>query len=305
MAKDIRISTDLFDHPKIIALQREAGQTAVLHLIKLWAYCGKFHTNGILENMSENDIEKAIHWTGKKGHFISSIISQKFLKKNQKFFMINDWKNHNPYVFSEEKRIKSAKKAVNTRWQRYKKQQLKPPKNTDTESIRKLYGSYKIRNTDSIRSRYGIDTPNTPYPYPNPDINIYNISSNHDILSTWKEITGSDLTDDDLNKILSYDFDSIGLAFSKMKKYRAKKINYLLKILESQKEEKTVKAEDGPIIEDEAVKKFISYAETMPSDMKIELILKSYKSRYQPIVEKYLKDHNLIHLSGQELKNSF
>ena len=264
MASDIRLSVDVFDHPKFIALQRMAGSAGVLSLIKLWCYAGKFHSNGILSKMSVNDIENACQWTGKRGHFVDILFQLKLLKKRNNFCIINDWNLHQPFVFNEKKRIKSAKKAINTRWQIHKKQEVKQGKKGYTDRIRPVYDSNQFRNTDSI-----------PLILSTPSVDKRS-SSIVNIPNMYKELTGKNLSDDDLNIIQTFDDDLIQSAFEKMRKYKGRTAAYLIKILNTIMADQNISEREAQIPDDKMLQNFMMTCSMYPSHYLVKDILKTY-----------------------------
>jgi len=266
MASDIRLSTDVFQHPKLITLQRLAGSRGVLSLVKLWCYAGKFHTTGSLTQMSVEEIENAAQWTGKKGEFVDILFQLKLLKKRNNFCIINDWNLHQPFVFSEQKRIKRAQDAAKARWKTHNKHKLKAGKNGDAKRMLSACESHQLSNAKSM-----------PHLLSTPLVDKRS-SSIVNIPIMYKEITKKDLKDDDLKIIQTYEDDLIQSAFEKMQKYKGKSAAYLIKVLKSLKADRDIEQRENQITDEKLLDGFLRTARMYPSDYPVASLLKSYET---------------------------
>ena len=117
MSKDIRIALGFWEHWKTVKVKRILGVEGIESLMRLWDFAAQFHTKGILEGMDIDEIEIAAKWNGERGKFVTTMADDKirFLDKNNGFFMLHDWEEHQGFIFYSEERSKKAKKAVSVR----------------------------------------------------------------------------------------------------------------------------------------------------------------------------------------------
>ena len=132
MNKDIRLKVTFPNHKKTIKLIHFIGCDGFYSLVQLWCYVAQNHPKGILRDYDKYDLEIAARWTGEKGEFTRAVTRKdiNFVKKVAKGFEINDWEEHNPYVFHADERSEKARLAAQARW--------KPSKNkglSDASSI--------------------------------------------------------------------------------------------------------------------------------------------------------------------------
>lgn len=116
---DFRITTDAFDHPKLVKLERQCGAHGVICLLRLWGFTARYHPKGVLNEMTLEDIEIAAKWTGENGLFGKTLLHLHLLdiKANDMGSLsIHDWEEHNSFAFRAPERIKRAKKAAAVRW---------------------------------------------------------------------------------------------------------------------------------------------------------------------------------------------
>lgn len=118
MNKDIRLKVTFPTHKKTIKLIRLAGHEAITSLLQLWCYVAQNHPKGILNDYDKDDLEIAASWNGEPGKFAKAVTKKEinFVKKTAKGFEINDWEEHNPYVFHADERSEKARKAAKARW---------------------------------------------------------------------------------------------------------------------------------------------------------------------------------------------
>ncbi len=113
---DFRIQTSFFTHPKRRKLERRLDKSAVLCLIELWCFTASNKPDGVLTDMSIEDIEIAAGWDGKDGELLSTLVSVRFLDKLTDAYRIHDWTDHNPYAARAEERSLWAIEQNARRW---------------------------------------------------------------------------------------------------------------------------------------------------------------------------------------------
>ena len=118
MNKDIRLKVTFPNHKKTIKLIHLIGAEGFYSLVQLWCYVAQNHPKGILKDYDKYDLEIAARWTGEKGEFTKAVTRKdiNFVKKIAKGFEINDWEEHNPYVFHADERSEKARLAAQARW---------------------------------------------------------------------------------------------------------------------------------------------------------------------------------------------
>lgn len=115
--EDIRLHVDALDHPKLLALQQLAGDGAVLSLIRLWCFAGKYHKTGKLASMDGKLIALASRWPVERaGEFTRALIDLRLLDEKSGVYSIHDWREIQPWIFHADKRSVAAKKAAKSKW---------------------------------------------------------------------------------------------------------------------------------------------------------------------------------------------
>lgn len=115
MNTDFRIGVDFFNHPKIKRLKRRHGDTAVLCLLKLWAFTAIHRCEGRLYEMEKEDILDACEWPGDV-EYVDSLHDFKLLDKDAHWYSIHNWKKHNSWAIGANKRSEKARVAAERRW---------------------------------------------------------------------------------------------------------------------------------------------------------------------------------------------
>ncbi len=113
MSADIRLSVDFLAHHKTLKLKRKLGNEAVLALIGLFCYAGKFRSGGALAGLDAEDIADASGWAGGDAQsYVSTLCEVGFLEKREEgIYSIHDWAKHQPWVAGAEDRKAAASKA--------------------------------------------------------------------------------------------------------------------------------------------------------------------------------------------------
>ncbi len=113
----LNLDLDYFTHPKTSRLVGLLGRGAAELPIRLWAYCGKHHSeSGNLTGYSAQEIETVVGWWGGTGKMVEAMLNVGFLDKIENGFRIHGWKEHAGHLSVFKKRAKSAAKE---RWKKY------------------------------------------------------------------------------------------------------------------------------------------------------------------------------------------
>lgn len=149
MADDFRVAFDFFDHPKTVQLQSRLGAEAIIALMRLWGFAGRYRPKGVLFGMNPKDIAIASHWTGEPDDFVTVLVDIGFLdKRGNGQFSLHDWKSHNGFLYYKPERQKQAKNAAKS----------KP-----------INGRNKLRSAESENQQPKTEAPSpTPSPSPSP-----------------------------------------------------------------------------------------------------------------------------------------
>lgn len=122
----LNLDLDYFEHPKTKRLIGLLGRGSEVLPIKLWRYCGKYHTaDGRLVGHSKQEIESIAGWWGSPGRFYDAMLKVGFAELDGDVFVIHDWKEHAGHFETYKLRATEAAKA---RWKD------KPPKPPDASS---------------------------------------------------------------------------------------------------------------------------------------------------------------------------
>lgn len=136
----LNLDLDYFTHPKTTRLKGLLGKGAAELPIRLWAYCGKYHSEtGTLDGYSPAEIESIVNWQGETGKMVDAMVQVNFLEKNANGYTIHDWKEHAGHLAAFKKRAKSA---AYKRWKSYA--------TSNASSNRK----HKITNAPNLSSPY-------------------------------------------------------------------------------------------------------------------------------------------------------
>ena len=114
----LNLDLDYFNHPKTMRLVSVLGKGSEVLPLKLWCYCGKFHSeNGKLIGYSASELEFTLGWWGKEGELINALIKVELLEKIENGFRVHDWTKHEGHLKSFKER---ASKAAQIRWKKIK-----------------------------------------------------------------------------------------------------------------------------------------------------------------------------------------
>ncbi len=158
MNTDIRLATSFPYHPKIQKLKRRLGPEGAWGWICLLIFTGQHRPDGILANLSDEDIALAAQWDGEPQDLITTLIDLRLLDQDGETLTVHDWNTHNPYAAHAPERSERAKKAAAKRWGK--------EKSRDATSIVKQCGE----NDLAIQRASSSNAPSPdPFPDPSPD----------------------------------------------------------------------------------------------------------------------------------------
>jgi hypothetical protein len=108
----IAVSVDLPDHPKVLSLSVALGEERVeAYLIRLWAYCGRLVSGGILRGDSaEISAEKACQWRGERGRLVSAMVETGWLDRVSDGLAIHDWNDHAGRLIQKAEKERARKR---------------------------------------------------------------------------------------------------------------------------------------------------------------------------------------------------
>jgi hypothetical protein len=95
----LNIDLDYFEHRKTRRLIVLLGRGAEVLPIRLWAYCGKFHSeDGKLTGYSDQEIESAAGWWGKPGEMLDGLRQAGYMTKEGKVWSMKNWLEHQGHI---------------------------------------------------------------------------------------------------------------------------------------------------------------------------------------------------------------
>ncbi|MFU2207203.1 hypothetical protein [Solidesulfovibrio sp. C21] len=104
MNTDIRLSTEFWDHPKTVKLERRLGLQGPKSLQILWMWTAKNHPDGRLEGEDVEGIEIAAKWPGNESTFVETLVSLRWLDQDGDTFCLHDWREHNAWAAEADSR---------------------------------------------------------------------------------------------------------------------------------------------------------------------------------------------------------
>jgi len=113
---DIRLKVGFRDNAKIMGLEEELGEGAVLSLLTFWCWVSINRPDGVLSGLKKEHIELHARWRGNAMSFFCAMLSRNFVTEKEGVFIVHDWKEHQPYCFHKEIRVARAKRAASERW---------------------------------------------------------------------------------------------------------------------------------------------------------------------------------------------
>lgn len=98
MNTDIRLSTEFWDHPKTVKLERRLGLQGPKSLQILWSWAAKYHPDGRLEGEDIEAIEIAAKWPGDEGKFVETLLALRWLDLDGETYCLHDWREFNSHL---------------------------------------------------------------------------------------------------------------------------------------------------------------------------------------------------------------
>lgn len=106
---DFRLSTGIFEHPKVLKLERKLGEGAVLSYIRLLRFTAQNKPDGNLTGMDIDDIEIAAGYKGTPGSLVPVLFELNLLDHTGDTITVHDWAQHNPYACGAPRRSEIAR----------------------------------------------------------------------------------------------------------------------------------------------------------------------------------------------------
>lgn len=113
----LNIDLDFPDHPKTKLLVGLLGKGSEMLLLRLWSYCGRFHSvDGVLEGITAQEIEALVGWWGQPGRMVEVMLARKWLYRTQAgWLQVHEWAEHQGHLAVFKAR---AKNAALSRWKK-------------------------------------------------------------------------------------------------------------------------------------------------------------------------------------------
>jgi hypothetical protein len=156
MNTDFRISTSLFQHPKLLRLRQELGAEGALCLIQLWGFAAMNRPGGRLAAMSTTDIALAAGWNGDSQRLIDVLVELRWLDVRRHTYYLHGWYEHQQCVIHSRNRSRVASHAAKARWR--------------SITQKRLEDAGEVGCSEHARSIAGSNAP-SPAPSPNPKKN--------------------------------------------------------------------------------------------------------------------------------------
>lgn len=105
MAWDCRLMSDFYNHPKTIKLLRVYGGDGVVALQRLWCFATEYRPNGVLTDMTREDLADTCRIDAKRLDFIDDLVSMRWLDYDaeHQVYSIHNWVLRQPNVVNREK----------------------------------------------------------------------------------------------------------------------------------------------------------------------------------------------------------
>ncbi len=113
---NLNVDLNFPDHPKTKRLAALIGRDPEAMLLRIWCYCGKYHTDsGRLEGLSAQEVEALAGWRGKPGAMCEAMTRTKWLEMDGGTYVVHDWREHQGHLQAYKER---GKMMANRRWGR-------------------------------------------------------------------------------------------------------------------------------------------------------------------------------------------
>ncbi len=116
----LNVDLDYFDHRKTKRLIGLLGKGSEILPIRLWAYCGKFHSeDGRFTGYSEQEIESISSWWGKSGELLPAMKTSNWMNQDSAGWFMVAWHEHQGHLMAFKLKGKAM---AETRWRRVREQ---------------------------------------------------------------------------------------------------------------------------------------------------------------------------------------
>lgn len=112
------MSTTWRNHRKRKRLRATLGADAVLAIMDLWSYAAEMHTDGLLRNMTPQDMADEVDYTGDAGRLVEALVQLGLLDPPSEtcgHYSFHDWAEHQRWLVGYAQRSERAKRAVRIR----------------------------------------------------------------------------------------------------------------------------------------------------------------------------------------------
>jgi hypothetical protein len=109
----MNVDPDFFEHRKTRRLVALVGPEGVAPVLRLWAYCARFHAeDGLLADYNPEEIESLAGWDGKPGTLLEAMLKVGLLDREGEGVVIHDWKEHQGHIaaFKERGRMMAKRR---------------------------------------------------------------------------------------------------------------------------------------------------------------------------------------------------
>ncbi len=113
---DIRLNVAFPRHVKTRRLRSKCKADGVLALLALWCYAAENDPSGLLDGLTEDEVESVAEWRGKRGRFVAALLDLGWLERENGGFRLHGWEEHQQYAIHAPERSAQASNAAKARW---------------------------------------------------------------------------------------------------------------------------------------------------------------------------------------------
>ena len=171
MNSDIRVAVNFLDHPKFIKLERRLGWPGIKSLMRLWCWSAQYRPDGVLENMTCEDIEIAAQWNNDSLTFVETLVELRLIDKNNDTFSIHGWLDYNGFAASAPDRSDKSRfsRLAKTHPDVYKKLKESGKNSITSEEYHRLTTLQRsVKGSLTKRSTFSLSPSPSPSPSPLP-----------------------------------------------------------------------------------------------------------------------------------------
>jgi hypothetical protein len=134
---DIRVAAGLLRHPKFRKLSKRIGVEALHLLVSLWIFVAECRPSGVLTDITGEDIEVAVDWSGAPGEYVKTLLELRWLDRDDAgVFSLHDWAIWQPWVVGAPERSEAARRAAEARWKETNTTRGRGPSSRDARGKR-------------------------------------------------------------------------------------------------------------------------------------------------------------------------